>query len=290
MADNSRAINRVFTRGVISDLIVNGTNEVFDYVVREYIDEPESKTHGEIISEIYLYLNKQKRNEYFYVNTLLNRLLVGIHSVNTTTALSQVRIAHRIADFVMINGEGRAYEIKTPLDNFDRLSDQLKDYFKAFSKVSLLTSSPNEFEKVVARLDQLGDMGEAVGVYHMNDEDIYFNRSYRRNPKQFNEYLEHHCVFKLLRKNEYESIIKNCFNELPCTEPVFYFKTCLAMFEQIPILVAQDLAFKELKKRNKITKIEFNMIPDELKSVIYFSNLSSKMPQLMQLLETNYRR
>ncbi len=34
----------------------------------------------------------------------------------------------------MINGEGRVYEIKSDLDNFDRLYDQLRDYYRAFSK------------------------------------------------------------------------------------------------------------------------------------------------------------
>ena len=112
MADNSRAINRVFTRKVICDLIENGRNDVFDYVVKRYIDDPSNKNHGQLISEIYAHLDKQQRNEYFYMNTLLNKLLCGIHNVNTTSAFSQVRIGHSIADFVMINGEGRVYEIR----------------------------------------------------------------------------------------------------------------------------------------------------------------------------------
>lgn len=108
--------------------------------INSYIDDPEAKNHGQIISEIYMHLDKEKRNEYFYMNTLLNKLLCGIHSVNTTAAFSQMRIGHSVADFVMINGEGRAYEIKSDLDNFDRLQDQLRDYYRAFSKVSVLAS------------------------------------------------------------------------------------------------------------------------------------------------------
>ena len=52
MADNSRAVNRVFTRKVICDLIENGRSDVFDYVVKRYIDDPSSKNHGQLISEI----------------------------------------------------------------------------------------------------------------------------------------------------------------------------------------------------------------------------------------------
>ena len=118
MADNSRAINRVFTRKVISDLVQDGKSDVFDYVVKRYVEDPSGKTHGQLISEIYTRLNQQQRNEYFYMNTLLNKLLCGIHNVNTTVAFSQVRIEHSIADFVMINGEGRVYEIKSILVDF----------------------------------------------------------------------------------------------------------------------------------------------------------------------------
>lgn len=92
MADNSRAINRVFTRKVISDLVQDGKSDVFDYVVKRYVENPSEKTHGQLISEIYARLNQQQRNEYFYMNTLLNKLLCGIHNVNTTAAFSQVRI------------------------------------------------------------------------------------------------------------------------------------------------------------------------------------------------------
>lgn len=288
MADNSRAINRVFTRGVIRDLLQRGSNEVFDYVVRHYTTTPEAKTHSELFSEIYAYLGQEKRNEYYYLNTLLNRLLVGIHSVNTTTALSQVRIGQHIADFVMINGEGRVYEIKSDLDNFDRLYDQLNDYFKAFSKVSVL-STLHEFEKVSLLLEQLGDMGDAVGIYLMNDSDTYFSRSSRKEPKQFDDHLEHSCIFKLLRKHEYEKVLMTHYGEIPQVAPVFHFRTCLEQFRQIPILTAQGLALGELKKRNRIAKTAFESIQNELKSVVYFSGLSRKLPDIEQLLQSTYR-
>lgn len=288
MPNNSRAINRVFTRNVLSDLLQSGSNEVFDYVVKRYISDPTNKTHGQLFSEIYVYLGEEQRNEYYYMNTLLNKLLVGIHNVNTTTALSQVRIGRHIADFIMLNGEGRVYEIKSDLDNFDRLSDQLRDYFRAFSKVSVL-STIHEYERVTVLLDKLGEMGNAVGIYLLNDNDTYFSRSNRREPTEFNDYLEHTCIFKLLRKQEYERVLIHYYGEIPEATPVQHFRACLEEFKRIPILEAQNLAFKELKKRNIITKADFDRIQSELKSVIYFSKLSRKLPEIEQLLQQNYR-
>lgn len=289
MTDNSRAINRVFTRKVICDLIQDGKNDVFDYVVSRYIDDPENKNHGQLISEIYTHLGKQQRNEYYYMNTLLNKLLCGIHNVNTTSAFSQVRIEHSIADFVMINGEGRVYEIKSDLDNFDRLYDQLKDYFCAFSKVSVLASI-HEQDKVKTVLSSFGDMGDSVGIYVLSERSTIFSKERSREPTAYNEFLDHASIFKLLRKREYENVIQSYFGQIPQADPVFHFKTFLEQFKKIPILEAQQLAFRELKKRNKITIEEFEKIQPELKSIVYFSGLTRKMPDLDRLLETQYGR
>jgi len=287
VVDRNRAINRVFTRGVITDLIERGSNDVFDYVVKRYINDSEQKTHGQIISEIYLCLGNEHRNEYYYMNTLLNRLLCGNkHNVNTTTALSQIRIGGHIADFVMINGEGRVYEVKSDLDNYDRLHDQLSDYYRAFSKVSVL-ADVHERERVERLLTELGDMGEAVGIYNLTERNTigWMNG---REPAQFDDNLDHSCIFKLLRKREYENVILQMFGELPQVAPVFHFRACLERFGKIPIKQAQDMAMKELKKRNKIPKTVFESIQPELKSTIYFAGLSRKLPQLEKILQSNY--
>lgn len=273
----------------MEELIKNGHSEIFDVVVQRYVDDPERKNHGELISEIYSHLGDSYRNEYYYMNTLLNKLLVGIHSVNTTTALSQIRIADHIADFVMINGEGQVYEIKSDLDNFDRLNDQLYDYYKAFSKVSVLASE-HERERVEKVLDKLGDMGNSVGIYVLSEKDTIFSKTSGRQPKQYDENLDYKCIFALLRKKEYENIIIQYYHELPQAAPVFFYKACLEMFKGIPILDAQKLAFQELKKRNTITKIVFDDIPSELKAAIYFSGLYKKIPELFSMLNTIYRR
>lgn len=289
MPNNSRAINRIFTKKVMGDLIKSGSNEVYNCVVRRYIVDPDGKTNGDIISEIYAHLQEDYRNEYYYMNTLLNKLLLGIHSLNTTTALSQVRIASHIADFVMINGTGKVYEIKSELDNFDRLIDQLRDYFKAFSFVSVLASE-HELTHVENILEQLGELGEAVGIYVLTENDTIFNRTKGREPKEYNDCLDYRCIFTLLRKCEYENVLMAYFKEVPQVPPVFYFDACLERFCQIPILTAQELAFKELKKRNKITQTMIADVPNELKSVIYFSNLSTDIDELNKFLQRQYRR
>lgn len=96
-----------------------------------------------MVSEIYNILKTEYRNEYYYKNTLLNKLLLGVHSVNTTTALTEIPIAKSKADFVLINGKAVVYEIKTELDNLERLESQINDYFKAFDHVAVVTYNEN---------------------------------------------------------------------------------------------------------------------------------------------------
>ena len=120
-------LNRIFTRNMLRHLIDGKTDNVYSSVVRRYTSNPDEKNNRELLSEIYCELKNNYRNEYFYKNTLLNKLLLGVHSVNTTTALTEVAIAKSKADFVLINGKAVVYEIKTELDNLDRLSSQIDD-------------------------------------------------------------------------------------------------------------------------------------------------------------------
>lgn len=288
MAAYNKSINQVFSPNVINDLITNGKSEVYDFVVNRCINEPYRKTNGQILGEIYQYLGKNHRNEYYYINTLLNKLLEGIHNVNTTTALSQVRVANHIADFVMINGEARAYEIKSNLDNFVRLNDQLSDYYKVFSKVSILVSS-KERDNACSVLEKLGAMGDNVGVYVLSENNTIFCKSKSREPVEYNDKLNHRSLFSLMRKKEYEAVIESCFHELPVTAPVFYYRECLKMFSLIPILEAQKLTVMQLKKRKSISKSLFDEIPMELKSAVYFSNLTKKIDSINDFLTKPYQ-
>ena len=113
--NSNMILNRLFTQYNFDDLIQGQKNDVYISVIKRFVQDPLSKNNGEIISEIYSYMSKNYRNEYFYQNTLLNKLLLGRHSINTTTALTQIPINKSKADFILINGKAVVYEIKTEL-------------------------------------------------------------------------------------------------------------------------------------------------------------------------------
>ena len=141
MKENNIILNRLFTQNVFFDM-VSANNTIYETVIQRFVNDPENKDNEALISEVYKFMSKSYRNEYFYQNTLLNKLLLGKHSINTTTALTQVPICKSKADFILINGKAVVYEIKTELDTFDRLNNQLRDYFKAFNYVCCLIRKP----------------------------------------------------------------------------------------------------------------------------------------------------
>lgn len=279
--NNNIFLNRVFTRNTFQKLIKNQTEETYTAAIRRYINDPKGKNNQQLISEIYQELNKNYRNEYFYKNTLLNKLLLGVHSPRTTTALTEVPINKSKADFILINGKAVVYEIKTELDNFERLTSQLKDYYKAFNYVSVVTSE-SQYSSVERRL-----LGMPVGIYILNQRN---SLSPRKKPKQYNLDLDLNVIFKVLRKAEYESILMDYYGTLPNVSQFQYYRTCQQMFCKIGTMTAYNLFLKELKKRNHIELNLYATVPYELKFIMYFLNLKRKGYQdLKEFLESKFR-
>ncbi|MDL2236724.1 sce7726 family protein, partial [Christensenellaceae bacterium OttesenSCG-928-K19] len=143
-SDNYPILSRVFTRSVLKSFTTGKTfSEMYNLAVKLFISHPENNTNSDNFELLYRVLKDEYRNEYYYKNTLLNKLLLGVHSVNTTTALTELPIAESKADFLLINGKAIVYEIKTELDNLDRLDGQISSYYKAFNHVCVLSYENN---------------------------------------------------------------------------------------------------------------------------------------------------
>ena len=94
---------------------------------------------NELIGYTYELLERHYRHEYIYKNKLLNDFVLKQYSMEDSVLLNEFKIGGSIADTVLINGSDKVFEIKTELDNADRLHSQLQDYYKAFRQVYLFT-------------------------------------------------------------------------------------------------------------------------------------------------------
>ena len=278
--NSNMILNRLFTQYNFDDLIQGQKNDVYISVIKRFVQDPLSKNNGEIISEIYSYMSKNYRNEYFYQNTLLNKLLLGRHSINTTTALTQIPINKSKADFILINGKAVVYEIKTELDNFERLKNQINDYYKAFSHVCVVTCE-EYYKKLIKILKNTN-----VGICILTNKNTF---RFEKEPVADFSNITHKHLFKVLHKKEFEDILLEIFKKLPQATPAFYYDECYNWFESIPIMDAYKETLIQLKKRNKITKEEFNRVPYELKSLMYFnSNYDNDYKKLELFLNKMY--
>lgn len=102
---NYNSFNRIFTKNTINNLLDNYDYNIYTNVAKKYINNSALSNNKEIISNIYYYMLKYYRNEYIYKNTLFNKLVMGKHSLNTTTALTEIKIENSKADFILINGK-----------------------------------------------------------------------------------------------------------------------------------------------------------------------------------------
>jgi len=281
-SNNLLLLNRFFSRSTFRHLIDRENDKTYTSVIRRYIDLDINKSNAELISEIYCKLENNYRNEYFYKNTLLNKLLLGVHSVNTTTALTEMPIAKSKADFVLINGKAVVYEIKTELDNFDRLNSQIDDYYKAFDYVAVVTC----LEQVKALEKKIELLRKPVGIYVLKQNGCL---STIKKPEKYDKEIDPEIVFKILRKVEYENIILEAFGSLPEVSQFQYYSACKDLFLKINSEKMYDTFLKELKKRNHIVTELFQKTPYELKFLSYFMDLKeNEYLKLNNFLDKQY--
>lgn len=279
---NMSVLNRIFTRNMIHHFINGEYSDAYNYAVNKFTTDYVAKKNRVVIEEFYNNLRKNYRNEYFYKNTLFNKMLLGIHSVNTTTGLTEVSISKSKADFIMINGTANVYEIKTELDNLDRLKVQVLDYYKAFDHVTVVTYENNtmNIQEIIRQL------GRPVGI-----RVIRKNGSIGEIKKadRYDDDLNKDVIFKILRKYEYESILNSYYGYIPKVSQFDHYSVCRNMFYDIPLNESYQLFLKVLKDRVDIDSNKLKMIPYELRFLAYFMNLSdSDFLKLNQFLECEY--
>lgn len=257
-------INKIFTVPYFDRMISeNSVPRSFSKCVKRYI-KTEEATIGEAISEIYHFMDCEYRNEYFYKNTILNQLLIKKYDLYNTAALTELPIGNSKADFIMINGRGVVYEIKTDLDNLLRLENQIKDYYKVFSYVYVVVGNKQLSHVKEFLKDQ------KVGIYELTASGKLVCRKKALCNK---ENLSHEAMFQVLRKAEFETILLKHFHKLPEVNSFQYYRECQNWLERVNIITLQKDVMKCLKARTLMlveNKLE-EKVPYELRFYAYFS-------------------
>ncbi|MGB0880684.1 MAG: sce7726 family protein [Polaribacter sp.] len=225
------------------------------------------RSNLELFNAIYNELLQSYRSEYIYKNTLINKKLIKDYSLKTTVALNEFKIGNSIADFVLLNGVARIFEIKTELDGLDKLEKQIADYYSFATEVYIVTSS-----KHIKKLIELYQ-GTDVGIIELTKKNSLKEIKSARSNSNF---LDHSTIFKSLRKTEYTKVLEKNSIKIPNVPNTLYFKECLHLAKNIDILKFQKSAIKELKTRNikNPDLLQDERIPNYLKHICYSLNFS----------------
>lgn len=270
--DVNRAMSAIFTGPVFKSVFQSGSSDYCLSNIRKYRLAAGIRKGASVrkaISVAYQHLNTHYRNEYFYKNTIANKLLIERHDLNHTTLLNEFRIGGSIADLVMINGVNTVYEIKTELDSPEKLSKQIQDYRRVSPKIYLVT----HYTLTRKYLELVGNCN--IGVIGLSGDgecEIVQDANYDAS------FLNNTAMMQTLRKEEYSAILQSFYGALPNVSNIQFFRECERLSQDISTEVYHQFMMQELKKRKikVIEKLNSLQTPFELRHICLSCNPSAE--------------
>lgn len=160
------AVARLFSPTIIRELATKGRSPLFSKLLLEsrLLDSLDSRISvGAAFDMAFSYLKKKAyRTEYTYKAAIANKLLLGRHSLNTASLISEFRIENCKADIAIFNGTSTVYEIKSERDKLQRLNRQLSSYEKMFAKIYVVIGQ-NHIDEILKITPQ------DTGILVLND-------------------------------------------------------------------------------------------------------------------------
>jgi hypothetical protein len=199
-------------------------------------------------------LRTDYRCDYVYRNAITNKVYLGRHSPATTTLLSELRVWRSKADLAMFNGTSIAYEIKTELDNLDRLASQLDDYSSVFDRIFVVTSEA----QVGVVLERVPDH---VGVLALTPN---LSLATARDASANVDHVLTESIVDALRKDEMLAVTRLVTGSVPEATSVTLSSACKRALEAFPPKAVHDAMVKVLKRRQRLTRQDFENVRPEL--------------------------
>ncbi len=188
---------------------------------------------------VYAYLKANYRCEYIYKNEIARQLLLKNHPDKSATLLREVASEKAIADIVIVNGATVAYEIKTELDNFDRLNNQLVSYSKLYDQLYVVTH-----ERAVQAVTQR--VAPHVGLMVLDEQGVITTQ---RQAETISHLFEPAIAVVTLRQSELVTAIEQANGKLPMMGTAAIFSYCRTWYENLAQEQARGFFYTALKSR-----------------------------------------
>ncbi len=272
--ESLRSLSHIFTPANFNRIVRKNDSANTLARINKHLHLSDSTNNLDIIKFIYKELSAKYKSEYLYKNALLNKLLLGKYSVNTTTVLNEFKIGKSIADFVLLNGNAKVFEIKTEYDSLIKLNKQLNDYIQFANEVYIVTGT-----KFVNKL--LSDYNNtSIGIIEFTEHNTLKElQPAKKNNLAFN----HKTIFNTLRKKEYLEIIQTHYNYIPDVPNTKIYGESLKLAKEIDIIDFQKMAYQKLRNRKlkESKELVSDRTPYELKHICYSLNLSANEYQYL---------
>ncbi|MBP2699928.1 hypothetical protein E5A76_07375 [Photobacterium sp. CAIM 1937] len=254
---NYKYLAKLFTSTEITRL-ASGDMSLLRDILYSFPQFDNLNTFEDIFETAYKLLIKHYPNEYVVKNTIANNVLIGKHSMNTASMLSELRIGSNKADCVIINGLSTCYEIKTQFDSLKRLPEQLDAYTSSFDQTYVVAH-----ENHLKALYKYQEEFPTFGIIHANSNGNLSQKVKAPLNTSFNTEL----MFHTLRKGEYTHIAKEIQGYIPNVMPTELFNECKKLFCSQKEQDANELFKSTLKHYRRNDHIFINALPKSMKNL-----------------------
>lgn len=263
---NYKQLAKVFTSTNMTK-VAKGDLSLIQEAANDFPSLNKAQHLSELFDEAYRLLSKHYPNEYVIKNIIANNVLLGKHSMNTASMLSELRIGSNKADCVIVNGSSTCYEIKTKFDSLKRLPEQLAAYTSSFDKTYVVTHEAHLDSLMKIQLDM-----PKFGILVSNSR----NQLSQKIEAPLNTDFDTSLMFHTLRKDEYLDIAyKITGSELSCSQTDL-FSECKKIFCSLETSVANEEFKRVLKQYRRNDHNFIRKLPKSMKNVGVSYNVHKK--------------
>lgn len=178
---------------------------------------------GELFDEMFAGLAQTRPSEYVFKNTIVSRLVFGRHRPTTAGAMLEMPIGKSVADVVVVNGTVTIYEVKTDLDSFARLNDQLADYSTVAENVYVVTSKSRSDAALRAAPSHIGVLSVDNRGHLSTRREAASGLSRVRAPSMFGSLRQAERIEVLRRLRAHDAggdhrALRDAFNSIPVSD------------------------------------------------------------------------
>lgn len=240
-----RKLSKIFNSSVLNDIAV-GDFSYIQKVSEEFFSDCTTWNLSEIYQKSFEILQKHYPNEYVYKNLIATKILLGRHSLNTATMLSEFRAGTNKADCVILNGKSICYEIKTDYDSLIRLNDQLDAYTQIFDEVYVVCSKKH-IDSVLKNVDS------SIGVLNLSEKSTFQEIRKANNTREKNKKL----LIQSLRQSEYLELFEKLTGNKLVAPNTQLFDLCLDAMESFQDEKALNAFYIEILKKSRKNNKDF---------------------------------